>query len=243
MFHKAWYRIRDYLFPLKRFMRKKTKEPDRTFYRSQPKPKWVKHEIIKLKAFLPQAGCRTIADTFNRIFLFEEMSVGKSFVHGVLQRHDYQIQVLRKKIKNARPRPIPNNLIWGMDLTGKMDMQGNLLMLLGIVEHQSRANLFLQALPIKSSMQLLISLLQTIKRFGRPKIVRTDNEAVFTSYLFKTVLRFMRAEEKRKRGQIYFLLHSSFSFEGLPCFLNSTRLPIFFATSSTNRLPPVSCPL
>ena len=171
------------------------------------------------------------------------MSVGKSFVHGVFQRHDFQIQVLRKKIKNARPRPIPRNLIWGMDLTGKMDIQGNLLMLLGILEHQSRANLFLQALPIKSSMQLLISLLQTIKRFGRPKIVRTDNEAVFTSYLFKTVLRFMRAEEKRKRGQIYFLLHSSFSFEGLPCFLNSTRLPIFFATSSTNRLLPVSCPL
>ena len=47
--------------------------------------------------------------------------------------------------------------------------------------------------------------------------------------------------------RIYFLLlftsHSSFSFEGLPCFLNSTRLPTFFATSSTNRLLPVSCPL
>ena len=38
--------------------------PRRIF--AQPKPKWVKHDIIRLKAVMPQAGCRTIAHHFNR---------------------------------------------------------------------------------------------------------------------------------------------------------------------------------
>ena len=33
---------------------------------AQPKPQWVKPEIIRLKALMPQAGCRTIAHHFNR---------------------------------------------------------------------------------------------------------------------------------------------------------------------------------
>ena len=34
--------------------------------RAQPKPRWVRNEVIKLKALMPQAGCRTIAHCFNR---------------------------------------------------------------------------------------------------------------------------------------------------------------------------------
>lgn len=34
--------------------------------RSQPKPTWVTREIIRLKALMPDAGCRTIANIFNR---------------------------------------------------------------------------------------------------------------------------------------------------------------------------------
>lgn len=112
VFLHHWRCIRNYLFPLKRFLRKRTKETVRIFYHSQPKPQWVKHEVMKLKAIMPQAGCRTVADTFNRMFLNKYMSVGKSFVHGVFQRYDYQIQVLRKKIKNARPRPIQPSCPW-----------------------------------------------------------------------------------------------------------------------------------
>ena len=32
---------------------------------AQPKPKWVCNEVIRLKAVMPQAGCRTIAYHFN----------------------------------------------------------------------------------------------------------------------------------------------------------------------------------
>ncbi|MDX2253819.1 MAG: hypothetical protein NW202_16125 [Nitrospira sp.] len=33
---------------------------------AQPKPTWVKQEVIRLKALMPQAGRRMIAHTFNR---------------------------------------------------------------------------------------------------------------------------------------------------------------------------------
>ena len=36
--------------------------------RYQPKPAWVQREVIRLKALMPQAGCRLIAHTFNRCF-------------------------------------------------------------------------------------------------------------------------------------------------------------------------------
>lgn len=188
VFLHLWRCIRNYLFPLKKFLRKRTKETVRIFYHSQPKPQWVKHEVMKLKAIMPQAGCRTVADTFNRMFLDKYMSVGKSFVHGVFKKYDYQIQVLRKRIKNARPKAVPKNLIWGMDLTGKMDTEGNMHSLLGIVEHKSRASLCLTALKDKTSVVLLRHLLNAVERFGKPKILRTDNDAVFISWLFKAAL-------------------------------------------------------
>jgi hypothetical protein len=41
------------------------------------KPEWVRKEIIRLKALIPHAGCRTIADSFNRRFAASRrMTVG-----------------------------------------------------------------------------------------------------------------------------------------------------------------------
>ena len=40
---------------------------DRNDHRHSPrKPEWLKNEIIHLKALMPQAGCRSIADICNR---------------------------------------------------------------------------------------------------------------------------------------------------------------------------------
>lgn len=33
---------------------------------SPPKPTWVRNEVIRLKALMPHAGCRTVAHSFNR---------------------------------------------------------------------------------------------------------------------------------------------------------------------------------
>jgi len=150
-----------------------------------PKPEWVRKKIVRLKALMPQAGCRIIAHAFNRLHERKGMTVGKSYVNEVIRKHRYEIQALRRKMKHKRPRPVPRNLVWGVDLTGKTDASGRLHNILGIVEHQSRACLILASLADKASITLLEHLIATIRRHGKPKYIRTDNEAIFTSRLFR----------------------------------------------------------
>ena len=147
---------------------------------------------------MPESGCRQLANVFNRRFAHHRrMTVGKTFVSRTIRAHQYDIQVLRQKIKHRPPRPVAPHLIWGMDLTGKRDAQRNTHPLLGIVEHHSRANLELRALQDKTTVTVLRSLLDAIERFGRPTIIRTDNEASFTSLLFRFGLFLLGVRHQR----------------------------------------------
>ncbi|MBI3754825.1 MAG: DDE-type integrase/transposase/recombinase [Deltaproteobacteria bacterium] len=197
-----WLRVFLYfLFPPRlyiKFGRRKAKEDKKVFYRHQPKPAWVRTEIIRLKAFMREAGCRTIAHTFNRIYAeSKQMTVSKTFVNEVVRKHKYEIQIVRRKIRNRIPRDVARNLVWGMDLTGKMDDKGGLHNILGIIEHKSRMTLGLTALKDKASITILRFLLDAIERYGKPRIVRTDNEHVFTSWLFTFCLRLMSIRHQR----------------------------------------------
>ena len=165
---------------------------------SPQKPEWLKHEIIRLKAIMPQAGCRSIADLCNRRFAASrQVTVGKTFVHQTLQRHDYEIQILRRNLKHAKPKAVPRNLIWGIDLTGKTDSQGYLHFLFGILDHGSRALLHLQALHEKTSRTLIVCISEVVRTHGKPKIIRTDNEAVFTSKAFRVGLKKLGIRHQR----------------------------------------------
>ncbi len=173
-------------------------EPSPLYYHRQPKPEWVKKEVIRLKALMPKTGCRTISDVFNRRFKVKRnMTVGKTYVSDTIRKHQYEIQVLRKKMKHRRPRPLPRNLIWGIDLTGKTDAKGRLHNILGILEHKSRATLTLTAIKDKTTLALLRYLLDTVERYGKPKIIRTDNEHVFTSWLFQLGLWLLGIRHQR----------------------------------------------
>jgi putative transposase len=90
--------------------------------------------------------------------------------------------------ERARPEPVPRNLVWGLDLTGKTDTRGQLHAVLGLLDHGTRANLVLAALANKSSFTVLGHLFLAIGRHGKPGAVRTDNESVFASRLFRFVL-------------------------------------------------------
>jgi len=58
----------------------RTGEPMRRTH-APPKPEWVRREIIRLKALMPDAGCRTITHNFNRRFAERRhMTVGKTYV-------------------------------------------------------------------------------------------------------------------------------------------------------------------
>mgnify|MGYP001568136255 CR=1 FL=1 len=184
-----------FLFPsghYLKFGRRKVKEDNKPFCRCRPKPEWVRKEIIRLKALMHEVGCRKVADTFNRRFAENrQMTVSKTFVNETVRKHKYEIQILRKKIKNGKPKGVPGNLIWGMDITGKTDTQKNLIHILGIVEHKSRQNLSLSTLGDKASITILRLLLDAVERYGKPKFLRTDNESVFTSWLFRFCLWLM----------------------------------------------------
>ena len=169
-----------------------------SFPRHPPKPEWVRKEIIRLKALMPDAGCRTLAHTFNRLYAVKRlMTVGKTFVSYTIRKHQYEIHVLRRKQKYQRPKPVPPHLIWGVDLTGKTDTTGNQHTLLGIVEHHSRACLTLSAIADKSTITLLRVILDLIEHYPKPKLIRTDNEAVFTSRLFRLGLWLLRIQHQR----------------------------------------------
>lgn len=159
---------------------------------SPKKPEWLKHEIIRIKALMPQAGCRSIADICNRRFAASrKITVGKTYVHQILQQHDYEIQILRRNLKHAKPKNVPRNLIWGIDLTGKTDTNKILHPLFGIIDHGSRVLLYLQAMHDKTSRTLLACLSEIIRTHGKPKIIRTDNEAISTSKRFRRGLKML----------------------------------------------------
>jgi len=67
-------------------------------------------------------------------------------------------------------------------------LQKDMLPILGVVEHHSRKNLTLEVLKGKSTITLLCYLLCAIEIYGKPKIIRTNNEGVFTSKLFNLSL-------------------------------------------------------
>ena len=165
---------------------------------AHPKPKWVRNEVIWLKAIMPDAGCRTIAHHFNRRHAARrQMTVGKSYVAGTLKRHHYLIFEARRKLKHRVPRSIPRNRVWGCDLLVKADTKGQPHLALAILDHASRACLRLQRLSDKSSWTLLQELVQAVRRYGRPQFVRTDNEAVLVSRVFRFGLWLVGIRQQR----------------------------------------------
>ncbi len=153
-----------------------------------PKPAWVRQEIIRLKAQGPELGCRPISLIFNRRHAGEGMSVGKTFVCTVIRTHHYEIQMARRALRRRKLLAGSRNRVWGLDLTGKTDAQGRLHPILGILDHGTRSSLVLTALPNKSTALLLRAIAACIERFGRPRTLRTDNEAMFRSLLFRFAL-------------------------------------------------------
>lgn len=180
-----------------RWKRIQTSVPMRR-YRAHPKPEWVRKEIIRLKALIPQAGCRTIAHLFNRRFaVSKHMTVGKTYVADTVRRHQYAILLARRKLKHAVPRPVPRNLTWGMDLMVKTDTQGRQHLVLAILDHASRACLRLQRLRDKSALTLLRHVIKTCRQYNTPGGLRTDNEAIFTSQRFRVALRLLGIRPQR----------------------------------------------
>ena len=190
---RQWQRVVD----RSHYGRRKLATAPAAFPRTPPKPPWVRHEVLKLKALMPHAGCRTLAHVFNRRHEGKRTTIGKTYVHELIRTHQYEIQILRRQLKKNPPKSVPFNRVWGLDLTGKSDSHGNTHTLLGVIEHHSRACLALHALRDKSSRTLLRLLLDLMDAYGRPAFVRTDNESVFTSRGFRLGLWWLGIRHQR----------------------------------------------
>jgi transposase InsO family protein len=92
---------------------------------------------------------------------------------------------------------MPHNRVWGCDLLVKTDRQGQPHLALAILDHASRACLRLQRLSDKSSLGLLQELIQTVKQYGRPTCLRTDNEAVLVTRVFRLGLWLLGIRQQR----------------------------------------------
>ncbi|MBL1140426.1 MAG: transposase [Proteobacteria bacterium] len=199
----TWKWFWQFLFnkKIERYGRRKQtfEKSSNTFPHHPPKPKWVKSEVIRLKALMPNEGHRKIAFAFNRLYAHKrQMTVGRTFVGYTIRNHQYEIQVLRRKLKHRPPKLIPKNLVWAMDLTGKTDVEKIQHSVLGIIEHHSRACLSLKGILNKSTITLLRCLLDCIEQFEqKPKIIRTDNEAIFSSRLFRFGLWLLQIKHQR----------------------------------------------
>lgn len=125
------------------------------------------------------------------------MTVSKTYVADTCRRHQYLILHARRRLKHRVPRPMPRNRVWGCDLLTKTDQQGRAHLALAIIDHASRACLRLQRLSDKSSLRLFRKLVHTMKQYGPPHFLRTDNEAVFVSRLFRLGLWLVGIRQQR----------------------------------------------
>jgi putative transposase len=167
-------------------------------YRFPPKPPWVRPEILRLKALLPQAGVRTLANTFNQLHAQKRRTtVGKSYVANVLRGSQQEVMLLRREIRRRRPRPTARNQVWALDLTFAPLDSGETGPLLGVIDHGTRACLTLEHLGTRTTIGVLRHLLDLIERFGKPRAVRTDSEALFTSKLSRACLALLGIRHQR----------------------------------------------
>jgi len=172
-------------------------EPSVQTHATRRKPEWVIQEVLRLKVLMGTQGCRSIAITFNKLQRHRSTTVGKTFVAECLKANQYALACLRREMRGKRPRPVPINAIWAMDLTFYSDPSGRQHMALGILDHGSRLVTCLHTLVNKRSWTLLGHLCLAIGRHGKPRHIRTDNEIIFTSWVFTTFLKLVGIRHQR----------------------------------------------
>ncbi len=175
---------------------KLTRPPVHRFH--PPKPPWVRREVLRLKALMPEAGCRRIAQAFNRLHRDRRgMTVGKTFVADTLRDHGEELLRLRRQIKHPRPRRLARNIVWALDWTWMAGPEDESRPILGVLDHGSRARLELEPVESRRTVALLRRLLDLFERFGTPKVLRTDNEPAGRSLVFRLALRLFGIRHQR----------------------------------------------
>jgi putative transposase len=177
-----------------------TETVDPTPAHPRRKPAWATQEVLRLKVLMGRAGSRQIATTFNRLHqahASHACTVGKTFVADCIKVNQYALAQLRRDMRSQLPRPVPVNAVWAMDMTFYTDASGAQHGALGMLDHGSRLVLCLQTLLQRNSWAMLGHLCFAIAKYGKPRKLRTDNERVFTSFVFTTFLKLAGIRHQR----------------------------------------------
>ena len=157
-----------------------------------PKPQWVITEIIRLAALYTTYSGHKLAFVFNRLYANSKgMTVSKSWVYKTLSRYKHEVLFERKRIKASPPARIARYKLCQMDLTPINDKDKQPHKVSGCIDAGTRACIGLMSVRRKTNIVLLRALLNLIEQYGQPKSLRTDNEACFTSKLFRFDLWFL----------------------------------------------------
>jgi transposase InsO family protein len=192
--HRRWRRQARTPVFRRRARQKSTLDAALVLPRSHRKPQWIRRIVISLAVH--DLSCRQIANHFNRRFGYR-ITIGKSWVAEVLRAHALEIADQRRAMRRRAPRYFALNHTWALDLSFYTSAQGVLYTVLGIIDHGSRRLLLLKRLPRKCTFTLLGHLLLTMARFGVPTDIRTDNESMFHSALWTTVLKALHICHRR----------------------------------------------
>ncbi|MFK2889513.1 transposase family protein [Dyella flagellata] len=178
------------------YRRKRMQKP----YRHCPrKPAWVVDEVIRIHQETG-FGSRKVTATFNGLHKAKVgVSVGKSFVAEQIRAHRYQALQLSKQYRHRRPLPSPRNHTWGVDMTGAEDIHGTSHTIVGMIDAGSRMALAMHTIRQRSALALLEAIIAAAKVHGLPCIIKTDNEACFTSRIFRFGLMCLGIRHQRSR--------------------------------------------
>ncbi|WP_170146213.1 DDE-type integrase/transposase/recombinase [Paracidovorax anthurii] len=158
------------------------------------KPEWVIRQVLRLSLHIPSG--RQVAHVFNRLH-GNRLIISKTFVYQCRAQHAERLAEMRRAMRRRSPWPLATNQTWGLDLSSVPVSDGARVNILGILDHGSRLCIQLQALPGKCTWTLLGHLLIAIGHHGKPHAIRTDNEAMFTSRLWRTALGLLGIRHQR----------------------------------------------
>jgi putative transposase len=153
------------------------------------KPEWVREKVIYLASHLP--SCRQVEFVFNRWQGLHE-TIGHTYAWQVMRDHAEEIRALRRARRRRKPRFIPAHHTWALDLTFIRSPWGTTFTVLAIIDAGSRRLLALKVVPGKCALMLLGYVLIAIARFGAPHAIRTDNEPMFHSRLWRRALQALK---------------------------------------------------
>lgn len=160
------------------------------------KPEWACKEVIYFASH--GRSCREIEARFNRMH-GDHTTVGHSWVAEYIKAHATEITERHKAMRRRPPRFFAVGQTWALDLSFMVNAQGFTFAMLGIIDHGSRRLLCLQQLPRKCTLTLLGHLLLTMARCDVPAVIRTDNEPMFASALWRVVLKALGICHRRSR--------------------------------------------